>query len=233
MTSELNLSCVLKKENIVERLDWMFKIFQKELLKENASSTRSTWIWMKQLQHLVDVIQEKEDARKTAVESEPADEKEPVKAPVIQNHAVPNSPKKPIAEEPRNTVSVIRQARPPAKPHPVIVPLNKPVQAVKPEEPENANLSPNHNRKVDIKIGIQRVNPATVTKAVPVAVPTTPPEPVRRIQPATSHPMMIAVKPAPVVESPILIPITNSIKVQPKPESVAKPSPPVPTTTGS
>ena len=73
MSDILNLKIRLQKDNIVDKLDRMFQIFSRELLKENQSSEGSQWIWMKQLKLLVKIIQEKES------EPEPVKKIEPVK----------------------------------------------------------------------------------------------------------------------------------------------------------
>lgn len=203
MTNVLNLKFVLKKENIVERLDSMFQIFQKELFKENQSQVRSSWIWMKQLQFLVDIIQEKEDRKdekpveKLKTEENGTASSPTVKRPIAPREAVqPTQPTDdivilPSSEKIPNNVSVIRQIRPPAKPHPATVPLK--VTGEKDEGETSVN-----QRKVDIKIGIK---PPATFNTDPSASAN------------NAQPMMIAVKTA-NNGSPILIPISNSMKVQ-------------------
>ena len=66
LSRSLKLPNQVTKQHVVDRLDTMFQLFQSELRKEEKLKQASSWIWMKKLQYLVDLIQNAEDNRQKA-----------------------------------------------------------------------------------------------------------------------------------------------------------------------
>ncbi|CAG5108561.1 Oidioi.mRNA.OKI2018_I69.chr1.g3854.t1.cds [Oikopleura dioica] len=63
MTSLLSLPIPMKKQNISDRLEAMFHKYQCEQLRVATTGFKPNWIWNEQLQHIIELLQEREDAK--------------------------------------------------------------------------------------------------------------------------------------------------------------------------
>jgi hypothetical protein len=200
MSDILNLKIRLQKDNIVDKLDRMFQIFSRELLKENQSSEGSQWIWMKQLKLLVKIIQEKESEPEPVKKIEPVKKVLPKKVESVKT-VVSIKKVEPVKKlEPAKKVELVTRIEPTAQK------LESPVKVeskIVENVPRILESSPSVIQRIEPKL------PAKTQSSVVIPAPKITPEPpknvvsvIRPVRPKARS-VIVPLKPSPVISKPV------------------------------